>query len=83
MIRCVHIIFGESAVRILVDIPDGQIKDLAAICETEKVSRVELIRQAISAYLEKKKPGTANAFGLWRDREVDGQAYQERVRSEW
>ena len=69
--------------RTLVDIPDRQLKDLSAICEAEKLSRAEVIRQAISSYIEKKKPGTGDAFGLWRDRKVDGLAYQEKVRSEW
>ncbi len=69
--------------RTLVDIPDRQIKDLTAICETEKVSRAEVIRQAIASYIEKKKPATVEAFGLWKDRKADGLAYQEQVRSEW
>ena len=69
--------------RTLIDIPDKQISDLTIICKTEKVSRAEIIRQAISAYLEKKKPGTVDAFGLWKERQTDGLAYQERVRSEW
>lgn len=69
--------------RTLVDIPDRQIKDLTALCEAEKVSRAELIRQAIAAYLERKKPVSVEAFGLWKDRKIDGLAYQEQVRSEW
>ena len=69
--------------RTLVDIPDRQIRDLTAICEAEKVSRAEVIRQAISAYLEKKKPQAVDAFGLWKDHKVDGLEYQEQVRSEW
>ena len=69
--------------RTLIDIPDRQIKDLMAICEAEKVSRAEVIRQAISLYLEKKKPEVVEVFGLWKDRKVDGLAYQEQARSEW
>ncbi|GAO36084.1 hypothetical protein SCT_1483 [Sulfuricella sp. T08] len=69
--------------RTLVDIPDRQIKDLTAICEAEKVSRAEVVRRAISDYLEKKKPGVAEAFGLWKGRKVDGLTYQEQARSEW
>ena len=69
--------------RTLVDIPDRQIKELTAICEVEKVSRAEVIRQAIASYIEKKKPATVEAFGLWKGRKVDGLAYQEQVRSEW
>jgi len=69
--------------RTLVDIPDRQIKELTAICEIEKVSRAEAIRQAIASYIEKKKPATVEAFGLWKSHKVDGLAYQEQVRSEW
>lgn len=69
--------------RTLIDIPDKQIKDLTAICEAEKVSRAEVIRQAISFYLEKKKPEGVEVFGLWKDRKVDGLTYQEQARSEW
>lgn len=69
--------------RTLVDIPDSQINDLTALCQAEKLSRAEVIRQAIALYLEKKKPATSDAFGLWQSHQVDGLAYQEQVRSEW
>jgi antitoxin (DNA-binding transcriptional repressor) of toxin-antitoxin stability system len=73
----------DNTLRTWVDIPDWQIKDLMAICKAEKVSRAEVIRQAISCYLEKKKPQTVDAFGLWKDHPVDGLTYQEQARSEW
>lgn len=69
--------------RTLVDIPDRQIKELTAICEAEKVSRAEVIRQAIASYIENKKPVAVEVFGLWKGRKIDGLAYQEQVRSEW
>jgi hypothetical protein len=73
----------EAIMRTLVDIPDRQIEDLTAICEREKLSRAEVIRRAISMYLDKKKTGQDAAFGLWKDQQVDGLAYQEQVRAEW
>lgn len=69
--------------RTLIDIPDQQIETLAAICAIKKVSRSELIRQAIACYIEQNRPSTANAFGLWKDRNMDGMDYQNKVRSEW
>lgn len=69
--------------RTLIDIPEKQIKELAAISKAEKVSRAEVIREAIAYYLEKKKPQSDDAFGLWKDRNIDGLAYQEQARSEW
>ena len=69
--------------RTLVDIPDRQIEELIRISKAEKVSRAEIIRQAVDAFIEMKKPGTVDAFGLWKKREVDGLTYQEHLRSEW
>lgn len=69
--------------RTLVDIPDRQIVELIRISKAEKVSRAEIIRQAVAAFIEMKKPGAFEAFGLWKKRAIDGLAYQEQVRSEW
>lgn len=69
--------------RTLIDIPEKQIKALTAISQAEKVSRAEVIREAIAYYLEKKIPQSDDAFGLWKDRNIDGLAYQEQARSEW
>jgi len=69
--------------RTLVDIPDRQIEELIRISKAEKVSRAEIIRQAVAAFIGMKKPDTVEAFGLWKEHEVDGLAYQEQQRSEW
>ncbi|KXS30830.1 MAG: CopG family transcriptional regulator, partial [Candidatus Gallionella acididurans] len=52
--------------RALIEIPDGQIAALAAICASEKASRSEIIRRAIALYIEQAAPAPAEAFGLWR-----------------
>jgi metal-responsive CopG/Arc/MetJ family transcriptional regulator len=69
--------------RTLVDIPDRQIVELAAIGSANKISRAEVIRRAIAAYLDQHRPGPENVFGIWKTEPEDGLAYQERVRSEW
>lgn len=72
--------------RILIDIPDNQIDDLAAVCRIKKLPRSEIIRQAITAYLTHNKPIDQEvAFGLWakQDQVVDGLEYQEKMRTEW
>lgn len=71
--------------RTLVNIPDDQIDDLAIICGAKKVSRAELIRQAIAVYIGSNKPTPADAFGLWSVKQpgLDGMAYQEQARAEW
>ncbi len=69
--------------RTLIDIPPNQIKALEAVTLATRLSRSEIIRRAIAAYLEKHAATTPEAFGLWRDQAEDGVAYQKRVRSEW
>jgi Ribbon-helix-helix protein, copG family len=75
----------ELTMRTLVDIPDEQIDDLAVICEAKKVSRAEVIRQAIAVYIGSNKLVPADAFGLWKTKQpsLDGLAYQEQARAEW
>lgn len=70
--------------RILIDLPDTHVAALGVIAAAEKVSRAEVIRKAIAAYVLQNKPSTESAFGIWKDRnDEDGVAYQERVRGEW
>jgi hypothetical protein len=78
-----YITYREDSMRALVDIPDRQIKELTRISKAEKVSRAEIIRQAIAAFIEMKNSGTVEAFGLWKEREIDNVTYQEQLRSEW
>ena len=70
--------------RILVDLSDGQLDALAVIVETQHRPRAAIIRDAIDAYIALNKHRLADdVFGLWKDRTVDGLAYQEELRSEW
>ena len=69
--------------RILVDIPQKYLDDLGALSRAEKLPRAEIIRKAIASYVEQNRPASADAFGIWKDRQVDGLDYQETIRSEW
>lgn len=80
--------------RTLVDIPDHQLKGLSAICTARNLSRAEVVRQALDAFILQNRPARESAFGLWKAQSVclpgdpnplpdDGLAYQEKLRSEW
>lgn len=71
--------------RALVGIPEADLQALDALSAAQHVSRAELIRQAVAQYLVQFKPAAAQsgAFGLWQSRQVDGLAYQNRIRDEW
>ena len=55
--------------RILVDLPDEDIKWLDRMADEQGKSRAALLREAVSAF---RSGGSANwidrGFGLWRDR---------------
>lgn len=70
--------------RILVDLPESHVAELGAIAAVENVSRAEIIRKAIAAYVELNRPSTSVAFAIWKGRGQEGGVeYQERMRSEW
>ncbi len=71
--------------RTLVDIPEKQVHELAKICSAEKLSRAEVIRRAISEYVNKKQKTEVDAFGLWAKESdvIDGLEFQEKLRNEW
>jgi metal-responsive CopG/Arc/MetJ family transcriptional regulator len=71
--------------RTLVGLSDQDFQALDTLSDAKHVSRAELIRQAISQYLEKFKSDSPSdlAFGLWSDKQTDGLVYQQKMRDEW
>ena len=58
---------------------------MTRLSQERKVSRAQLIRQAVEGYLQLNSGDTEAAFGLWRKsgKREDGQALQARLRAEW
>ncbi len=71
--------------RILVDIPEDRLTELAALASARGEPRAEIIRRAIDRYVEDERLPLSSYFGLWanRDEREDGLAYQDRLRAEW
>jgi metal-responsive CopG/Arc/MetJ family transcriptional regulator len=71
--------------RILVDLADRQIKELDALAAKGRRSRASVLREAVEAYISDRKQNSpeADAFGLWKDSNIDGLAYQQELRGEW
>ena len=69
--------------RILVDIPEGELKELNLLSRSRKVSRAELIREAVAGFLAENRAGLEDSFGIWKKRGLDGAEYQEKLRREW
>lgn len=74
----------HHGMRTTVALRQEQIEALAKLCEREGVSRAEMVRRAVDAYLRRHVGAEPDeAFGLWRDAPVDALAYQHRRRDEW
>jgi hypothetical protein len=70
--------------RTLVDIPTSELEALNALSKSEGISRAESIRRAIKAYVEFNRPlAKHEGFGLWKDYDIDGDEYQQKIRAEW
>ena len=70
--------------RTIIDLPEEQLQELADICRRDGISRAEAIRQAVALHVQRQRRARPSpAFGLWRARQVDGLAYERRLRREW
>jgi len=70
--------------RIVIDLPDEDLRLLDAIKDVQKKPRTEIIRMAISGYLKNNRVcETESAFGIWRLQNGDGLEFQTTLREEW
>ena len=70
--------------RTIIDLPDEQVTQLAALCRRDGLSRAEAVRRAVAAYLDAHRPSAdEDVFGIWRDRNVDALSYERNLRDEW
>lgn len=78
--------------RTIVELPDDQVKALDSLGKKENLSRAELVRRAVKAYVENKRGKTADTvdkyYGFLKGTPdafegMDGLAYQQKMRGEW
>jgi hypothetical protein len=69
--------------RLLVDLPETQVRALKGLAKTTHLPRAELIRRAIAQYLTQHTPSKKEVFGLWKGRNIDALVYEDKLRGEW
>jgi predicted transcriptional regulator len=70
--------------RLAVDLHDRQVRRLDRLARQQKRSRAAIVREAVEDYLAKHdRQAIEQSFGLWRNRNADGLAYQKQIRREW
>ncbi|AAL02835.1 hypothetical protein [Rickettsia conorii] len=71
--------------RTIINIADSQIKILDKISK-KKISRDKIIGQALTSYIasnDHNNKAFENAFGLWKDKNLDSVEYQTKLCNEW
>ncbi len=72
--------------RTIVNLPKEQIAALDQYGRAHRISRAQVVREAVAAYLppapKKGRFGNHPAFGSWR-KKVDSAAYVRGLRAEW
>ncbi|MGY2800144.1 metal-responsive CopG/Arc/MetJ family transcriptional regulator [Ewingella americana] len=70
--------------RIVIDLPEEDLRQLDTLKAIRQVPRAEIIRQALAGYLQNNRVDSSNsAFGLWGSKGVDGVTYENQMREEW
>jgi metal-responsive CopG/Arc/MetJ family transcriptional regulator len=72
--------------RTIIDIPDTQVQTLKQLARKNKISRAEIVRQALVNYIaQHTKIATAykKSFGIWKNRQLDSVDFQRKLRDEW
>jgi len=73
----------DVIMRTIIDLPENQVRALADLCESEKISRAEAVRRALAEMLSRKQnKGREQAFGAWKKR-GDSRKIVEALRREW
>jgi predicted transcriptional regulator len=74
-----------ALMRTIIELPDKQLEALTRLAQARKVSRAEIIRQAVDGYLQLNAPSLEGAFGIWRGKRKprDGVVVQRKLRGEW
>jgi hypothetical protein len=57
---------------------------LNRISHEKNRSRAAIVREAVGEYLAgRRKKSGGKAFGIWKDKAIDGLKYQQKLRREW
>ncbi len=71
--------------RTIIDLPESQLAALRELERIKKVSRAELVRQAVAQYVVSNASATP-AFGAWKKSKrssADSVVVQRKLRAEW
>jgi len=69
--------------RTIIELPEDQVRALADLCRTERISRAEAVRRALAEMLARKRLlNRETTFGAW-SKTGDSRKIVDRLRQEW
>ena len=70
--------------RIIIGLPESDRETLDALSRQLGISRAEAVRRAVAEFLKAHRTACDDAlFGIWRSRNENALAYEDRTRVEW
>jgi hypothetical protein len=69
--------------RTIIDIPDGQLREINRVCRALKISRAEAVRRGVNAFLERNQTVEEDGYGLWRDTKVEARCLLATIQTKW
>ena len=69
--------------RTIIDIPDGQLREMNRVCRALNISRAEAVRRGVNAFLERNQAVEGEAYGLWRDSKVEARRLLADIQARW
>jgi len=70
--------------RTIIDLPEEQVQELAALCKSQHISRAEAVRRALATMLaSEKSQHRETTFGTWKKRPIDSRQLVEKLRQDW
>ena len=69
--------------RTIIDIPDGQLREMNRVCRALNISRAEAVRRGVNAFLERNQAVEGEGYGLWRDSNVEARRLLANIQAKW
>lgn len=70
--------------RTIIQIDDAEAKELEKLCSEKGWSRAKGFREGVRLLLKQyKETKDVDVFGIWKNKQIDGLEYQQKLREEW
>lgn len=69
--------------RTIIDIPDGQLREIDRVCRALRISRAEAVRRGLTAFLERNQAVEEDGCGLWGEGKDEARRLLANLQARW